>query len=83
MMSIVMFDLLDVFEDYNIYEKSNLFDFFAYSKTSYPLPDQTKDIGYTGINTIVIGKTIALAQFYFLIKLGLVFISYSLLKIFP
>ncbi len=28
MMGIVMFDLLEVFKDYNIYEKSNLFDFF-------------------------------------------------------
>ena len=28
-MSIVMFDVLDSFEDYNIFEKSNLFDFFA------------------------------------------------------
>ena len=83
MMSIIMFDLLDFFEDFNLYEKTNLFDFFAYNETSYPLPDQTKDIGYEEINTIVIGKTIALVQFYFLIKLGIVFISYLLLKIFP
>ena len=82
-MSIVMFDLLDVFEDYNLYEKINLFDFFAYNNANYPLPDQAQDIGYEGINTIVIEKTIALFQFYYLIKLGLVLICYLLLKIIP
>ncbi len=54
-----MFDLLDVFEGFYLYEKSNLFDFFAYKMARYPLPIQARDIGYNGFNTIVIGKTIA------------------------
>ena len=54
MMSIVMFDLLDVFEDYNLYFKCNLFDFSAYDNANYALPNQAKDLGYDGINTIVI-----------------------------
>ena len=83
MMSILMFDLMDAFADYNLYEKSNLFDFFAYHNASYPLTDQAKDIGYDGINTIVIQKTIAFFEFYYFIKLGIVFISYLLLKIIP
>jgi hypothetical protein len=64
MMSIVMFDLLDVFEGHNLYFKSNLFDFFAYRNASYPLPDQARDIGYDGINAIIMQKTIAFIQFY-------------------
>ncbi len=63
-MSIVMFDLLDVFEGHNLYFKSNLFDFFAYRNASYPLPDQARDIGYDGINAIIMQKTIAFIQFY-------------------
>ena len=78
-----MFDLLDVFEDYNLYFKSNLFDFSAYDNANYALPNQAKDLGYDGINTIVIQKTIALVQIYFIIKLGIVFITYLLLKIIP
>ncbi len=83
MMSILMFDFMDAFADYNLYETSNFFDFIAYNNASYPLPDQAKDIGYDGINTIVIQKTIAFFEFYYFIKLGIVFISYLLLKIIP
>ena len=82
-MSIVMFDLLDVFEDYNLYFKCNLFDFSAYDNANYALPNQAKDLGYDGINTIVIQKTIAFFQLYFLFKLGIVLIIYLLLKIIP
>jgi len=39
MMGIVMFDLLEIFEDYNIYEKSNLFDLFANKNANNPLTD--------------------------------------------
>ena len=39
MMAIVMFDLLDIFEDFNIFEKSNLFDFYAYINANYLLTD--------------------------------------------
>ncbi len=39
-MSIVMFDLLDVFKDNNLYEKSNLFDILANENAYNPLPDQ-------------------------------------------
>ena len=78
-----MFDLLDFFEDYNLYENSKLFDYFAYENAVYPLTDQARDLGYDGINTIVIQKTIAFFQLYFLFKLGIVFISYLLLKIIP
>ena len=34
-----MFDLLDFFEEYNLYENSKFFDFFAYDKSVYPLED--------------------------------------------
>ena len=30
---------MDTFENYNLYEKINLFDFFAYDNANYPLTD--------------------------------------------
>ena len=54
-----MFDFLDMFDDYDLYEKSGMFDMDRKDKFSNPLPDQAKYLGYDGSNTILMLKTLA------------------------
>ena len=54
-----MFDFLDMFDEYNLYEKSGIFDIDAQDKFNNPLPDQATNLGYDGSNTIIMLKTLA------------------------
>ena len=78
-----MFDFLDIFDQYNLYERSGMFDIDRYDRFYNPLPDQAKYLGYDGSNMILMLKTLAFFQLFYIIKLIFAFLIYFWTKFGP
>ena len=76
-----MFDFFDLFQDFDIYAKSGLFDIDGQKNVASLLPDQAKNLGYESFNSVIVLKTIAFIQIFYILKLLFAFVLYVFTKV--